>query len=361
MSSSGLVFFGNAKSVFVSRTVSCLAKKNIEIDIYDLCKGEVKGKGPIRNLFFRIKEVFFFLYALKKAKTAVIHCLSYDVVWLAPLLRLRFQRVVIIAYGSDVLRRNRKFDFFLKFGLLFVSRFYATNQNILDAAVFSFPIVRDRSGIIRFGLPVFDAIDKFVAEGIDSSKAKSLLGLDCKKDLICLGYSASSGQRQRELMNFFCANDMRKFSFLVPAQYGEPDVIQDLCNFHSESVCVNDIFVLTEFYDVDKIALLRLATSVLLNHSVTDAFSGTVQETVYAGGLVLAVENLPYENMPGYDSAIKSYEQLDDVMHFFESPTYEEWKLEAKKFRDYNVHALHETSSWSGVLEDWKRLLGMNQ
>ncbi|WP_162787176.1 glycosyltransferase [Notoacmeibacter marinus] len=272
-----------------------------------------------------------------------------------------FDRVVGLAYGSDVLRRNRSFDPLMRFGLKRVEEIAATNHNVMDVLLADFPFLATRRpSILRFGLPVFDELLKI--QQISTSQAKTSVGFDTERTLISLGYSASSGQRQLELIDFFASHPEIQDDriFVVPVQYGSQSVIDSViakCEIVNRGIGENVFFPLTEFHDPERSALMRRATDILINHSVSDAFSGTVQEVVYAGNLVLAGSHLPYRDMPGFGSAIKPFGSFDDVANALSPESLSEWKSKAAEMAIANQAELHATSSWDAVIADWRRTI----
>lgn len=355
-------FFGSKKSVFVTRTAEKLTASGTPIGICDF-QQSIHFSKPFRvfskvvEILLGAKNTLIYISKIKKAETAVIHSLSPHLFWLAPILKIRFRKVVAIAYGSDILRRKKAFDPLLYFGAFFVDVFRATNTNVHDVAITNFPRLNKNSGIIRFGLSIFDEIDRAKIKGISEKEARLRLGLDPEKEIISLGYSATPGQRQIELINLFSNIKNSNLSFIIPVQYGDEEVKKAIVSLSKKASGALLFTPITDFYNEEKMALLRLATSVLINHSISDAFSGSVQETIYAGGGAIAGAWLPYKNMPGYGSAILTYENLNEIPALLSSQEYANWKVRIKNTAQANQAALHQASSWDAVLQDWQQLI----
>lgn len=359
------VFVGSRQSVFVTRTQTALMERGLEVSIIDPSVGPSSGASTLfsklRRMFDRYRQTRRMIQREHPESTVVIHFLSIDCFWLVPLLSKRFERVVGLAYGSDVLRRQKRYDFLLQFGLKKLNIIAATNENVLNALLEDFPILNGKSQqIIRFGLPVFDELQRL--DNISREEAKQRLGFDPKKNVICLGYSASPGQRQIELIDFFSArlDQHRDCIFVLPVQYGPQDTIADVvgrCAEINEQLADHPFVALTEFFPPEKSALLRRATDVLVNHSMTDAFSGTVQEVIYAGSLVLAGAHLPYRKMPGFGSSIKTFENLEVVSARLHADALGEWRSFALPNMAKSRASLHALCSWDGVFGDWQQLV----
>lgn len=364
-----VVFVGASASVFVTRTQAELQKRGVSVSIVDPSAESSPSTGGygiakrLSGLVTRYRTVRRQISGYPTDSVVMVHFLSIDCVWLVPLLKSRFSRVIGIAYGSDVLRRQRSRDPILEYGLKRLDAVVATNTNVLEALLLAFPTLANRSaGIVRFGLPVFDALLKLY--DVPSRQAKAALGFDPSKRLVSLGYSASPGQRQIELIDFFSPRlaTLEDLDFVIPVQYGSPETVSAVI---SRCIAVNShtdtprFRPLTEFHSPDQAALMRRATDVLINHSVTDAFSGTVQEVVYAGNLVFAARHLPYERMPGYQTAILPYAELDEVALSLRREDLAAHLEKASAAAELNRAALQATSSWEAVFPDWQKLLGL--
>lgn len=362
----GAVFIGTSSSVFVSRTRDVLCERGIPVVIVD--PYVAKAPAGENRLFAKLWRMFQRYNTVKKEirshpanRTAVVHYLSIDCFWLIPLLAGHFDRVIGLAYGSDVLRRLKSRDFLLRFGLKRIDAVAATNNNVIKALVADFPFLASRpQSVIRFGLPVFDELLKI--GHVSSAEVKLSLGFDPDRILVSLGYSASLGQRQIELIDFFaaCRDRHKDCVFVVPVQYGEQsiiDAVNQRCATFNREIGEDQFIPLTDFHDPERSALMRRATDVLINHSVSDAFSGTVQEVIYAGNLVLAGDHLPYRNMPGFGSAIRTFTTLEEAASSLTPRALVAWQQEGATAASENRARLHATSSWDAVFPDWRRLI----
>jgi hypothetical protein len=289
--------------------------------------------------------------------------LSTDLFWLAPLLKMRSGRVIGLAFGSDILRRDRKRDRRLRFGLKHLDAVAATNDNVMKVMLDDFAFLsKTEHKIIRFGLPVLDEIRALVGQGVDSIEARRRLGYTPARCLVSLGYAAWPGQRQLDLIKAFTdrIDEFHGYDFVVPIQYGSATLMEQIetaCRLANKRIGSTRFHPLSDFHDPAQAALMRLATDVLINHSVSDAFSGTVQEVIYAGKLVIAPDYLPYANMPGFGTAIRSYADLDQGIGYLDTRAITEWKDVASKAWETNRLAIDAVSSWSAVLPAWRNLI----
>lgn len=363
-----VLFVGCQTSVFVVRTAEALEQRGLRVEILDpredLPYEFLARLGPLGGALSRYLGMRRRLREIESRNVAVIHGLGTDTAWLVPLLKPRFKRVVGVAYGSDILRRRRSRDWVLKPAFAAMDHISATNDNVLDSIKDSFPgLHTGRLSITRFGLPVIDELRNVVLPAGDPERAKKSLGLDSKKVTVALGYSASAGQRQTELIERLSVECdlLAHVQFIVPIQYGSAEVqraVEAACQV-ANAACGSRTFVtIPDFYDVHQSAVLRLATDVLVNHSVSDAFSGTVLETIYAGNLVFAARHLPYQSMPGAGSSIWFYDRAEDLVEMLSAPSLQGSRRVASATVTATRGAVEAIASWNGVIPSWRRLIG---
>lgn len=362
-----VIFVGSKESVFVVRTAHALEQRGIPIRILDprerLPQRMFDWAGPLGAAVFRLLDTRHRLRSLDRGHLVIIHGLGTDVAWLVPLLKSRFARVVGVAYGSDILRRRRWRDWALGPALEALDHIAATNDNVISAIRESFPrLPTSKLSVIRFGLPVIDELRDVILPARDKRDVKVALGLDPDRITVALGYSATAGQRQVELIEGLSrrCDSLPGIQFIAPIQYGAMAVkcaVLEACKNANER-CGRARFVpLTDFYDVHQSALLRLATDALINHSISDAFSGTVLETIYAGNLVLAARHLPYQAMPGAGTSIWFYHNVADLAEMLSERSLGAMARKAATGISLTRADLEEVCSWEGVIPAWISLI----
>ena len=360
------IFLGSEDSVFVSRTIEALTARGVEVTLID--PGSVQKTKPskgyvaaLKTLLLQLKFVYREMRACDPNSTVIVHSLTIKNALYILLLKRYFKRVAGLAYGSDILRRQKSRDPILGFCLKRLDALLATNAHVIQEIAESFPkLKQDLMGVIRFGLPVFDELDRL--ENTSPAAAKLALGFPPEKTLVALGYAASAGQRQSDLIDLFQTRigDFSHCHFVVPVQYGDEQIqtriIEKVTEINSPAG-EKQFTALTDFHDPERAALMRRACDVLINHSVSDAFSGTVQETIYAGNLVLACDHLPYRTMPGYGDAIRSYSDTEHLCELLRTAALNPKDQAARHPSDNVRETLRQTSSWDHVAKTWYALI----
>lgn len=368
-------FIGSTASVFVTRTAAELRNRGFAIEVIDCHELSAQsvgvlaaalraiGLGRLVRVSARMRAMRRAIADMRSGRVVVIHGLGIDIIWMVPMLRRRKLRIIGFAHGSDILRRNRRRDWLIARALYGMSCIVATNYNVIREVGRSFPELESaRLGVVRFGLPVLDALDGLDPPQADRAAIKRSLGLDPDCYVVSLGYNSSPGQRQLDLLRSArqWAERLEHVQFVVPVQYSHQatrDAVVELCGTFNRELRSSRFVPIVAFFDINRSAQLRLATDVLINHSVSDAFSATVQEVLYCGHAVLAAEHLPYASMPGAETGIVTYATLDEVEHHLTKDQLSKWLLRTRNLRAQTAAAIRVTSSWDGVIADWRRLI----
>ena len=95
---------------------------------------------------------------------------------------------------------------------------------------------------------------------------------------------------------------------------------------------------------------LRIVSNILITIQKTDALSSAIQEHIYAGGILIAGDWLPYQILSenGVFYLTTPLESLSETI----SKTIENYALLKNKCMENNVKTA-EISSWNAVIKDW--------
>jgi len=142
---------------------------------------------------------------------------------------------------------------------------------------------------------IYDSIDKYKLNynKIEEFKIKYKIPLD--KKVIVISHNAFRENNHikvlQELRNL--PDSVKKeITLVLPLTYGQDqEYINEL-----NAILIEDIKIvlILDYFDSDEIALLRLATDIMIQMPLSDALSGTMTEVLYAGNKVIAGSWLPY-------------------------------------------------------------------
>lgn len=370
-----ILIIGNSKSIFIKDFCEQFANNNYIVDALSLDGlGEIQGarinkaiKKNTKGSFNRLGKIIFTQIELRRLlkkfdsdyDCIVIHFIDVRLIFVANDLTNRSKKIVAVFWGSDFYRtswlRKQLQKIILKKSSAIVFTNPVTAENFRKGKIASndIPLV-----VARFGLPALDEIKKIRGYQIPRLDMCKFFDLPSDKVLVFAGYNASLAHQQEVIINEFSKIDLihREKSYIVfPLGYGNPlaeDVIQRLLAKHD----IKNYKILNKFYGFHDIAKLRCITDVLINIQPSDQFSGSMQETLYAGGRVIAGAWLPYNEISQNGASIRYICSLDEVGAAIE--------LEIKNGLSQNNFGpdsickyIEKSSSWQENLKIWKNVM----
>lgn len=148
--------------------------------------------------------------------------------------------------------------------------------------------------IANFGVIQFNIMDEVKKKISGLPKFKNVTFSD-KLTIVC-GYNGSEAQQHKIIINALNQLDLvskEKIFLIFPMTYGGDK--KYIKKVEHELELLNIPFLLLKDLLTNKqIAQLRLETDIVINIQITDAFSGSLQEHLYAENLLLTGEWLPY-------------------------------------------------------------------
>ncbi|WP_124059170.1 glycosyltransferase [Vaginisenegalia massiliensis] len=352
-------------------------KKDIDIDILSFEKSYyrntkyfrnlylIPSMGQDRNFFKRKFEQMAYLLTLKNViknlpKYDSIHIHYYNPIYryIISILRRKTDNLIITIWGSDYYRVSKKQLNMNSNAFNLADKITFTNEKTLDDFIKNFNISLNRLKITRFGLETLDYIDKIENSSEMQSKIsffKKKYHIPEKLKVITCGYNSSPGQQHELILN--AINKLpqdyaEKCVFLFPLAYGD--------NVHKEKIkeiirnIGRNILVLEAFMVEEELAILRLISDIMINIQVTDQLSGSMQETLYAGNIVINGSWLPYDI---FHKNNVFFLNVDNPIHLDKLicssiEKYDDLKNMVRNNKSY----IRSLSGWDENLEDWYNL-----
>jgi hypothetical protein len=152
---------------------------------------------------------------------------------------------------------------------------------------------------LRFTLKtdIFKEIDCFRTDlgSVNDFKSRHLIPLD--KFTVALGHNAfpeNNHVRMIEQIKLLPPSILEDTVFVLHLSYGGNNIyIKNLIELSKKEWNLN-LIIITEYFDEQEIALLRIATDALIHMPVSDALSAAMTEVLYAGNRVISAAWLPY-------------------------------------------------------------------
>ncbi len=304
-----MLVIGDGDSVFVKDFIHQYDKQGVIIDLISLGKGEKSHAVRIqKNFSFQLG---FSLSAFKNFFTfrnSIIEQMDndYDVVvihfiyfFLAPhifKLKNKTKKIVSVVWGSDFYRVNSGLKKFLQ-DIIYKNSNSIVFTNPKTKEVFAQikKNIHTQLEVARFGLPVLDEIEQL--RKYNYIELCNDFSLPNNKIKIMVGYNANLAHEQLlviDQVSNFNENFLDKIHLIFLLGYGssESKLLIEQALTKNKNIKYT---ILEKFYNFHEVAKLRLITDILINIQPTDQFSGSMQETLYAGGWVLTGAWLPYE------------------------------------------------------------------
>lgn len=202
-----------------------------------------------------------------------------------------------VMMGSDYLQMNNRKD-----KISFLNALKACHRLITGNPVIFNRIANDKLVVsanlrnLYFGLAPLELLEKM--KHIERADAKRYFGIAPDTLVITCGYNASPNQQHIEIINAITTigNIPVGHLILVPLTYGGN--VEYKCEIKKT---LNEsglkFRTVDSFLSDTDIAMWRKASDIFIQVQKTDAFSGSMQESLFCGNIVITGSWLPYQDL----------------------------------------------------------------
>jgi glycosyltransferase involved in cell wall biosynthesis len=361
-----ILLIGHRQDIFARELGGELEAKGHQTFFLDSASLEVLRKNSIVNTsyakrFGRYRNIpkinvlfkFYFIYrAIAENSFDVVNVLSagWQYLLLLRYIKKASSRFVITFYGSDFYRTSNNIKKMQMPLYRAVDALTFTNPTTKESFLNHYGYFNEKSFVCRFGLKTLDFIDS--NRNKECTVMKSHLGYDPDKIIITCGYNATAAQQHEAIIENIQALEeelLKKVQFVFLLTYGDREYGSRIKQLLKKSAF--DYIVLEDFLYDDDNAYTKLASDIMINILETDSFSGSMQEFLYAGNIVITGEWLPYglfdENGIQYEKIAKPEELCDKMAYCIRHMD------EMKKDLGNNRKIIGNLSSWSRNIQSW--------
>jgi len=311
-------------------------------------------RGIINQILLIIK-----LRKKRSFSTIHVHFVSKSKCFFLPYLRKMTNNIVLTYWGSDLLRRtDKEIRQMKKYVDLADKITFSTNKlRSKFEAVFGEEYSHKLS-IVKFGSDNFEAIDK-VKSNETLEESKNVLGLPNDKIIIVCGYNRNKKQQQLEILkqiSLLQDSIIEKMCIVYPMTYGPKDneYEKQLKELNSTLKC--EIIYLYDYMFAEDIARLCRSTDIFIHAQVTDAFSATVQEFLYAGSILINGGWLDYSEFDLHNIDYIKFDRFEQLKTILEDTIN---NLQNVKYSmNKNRNKILELSSWEANRNKWLSVVG---
>ncbi len=278
-------------------------------------------------------------FLIKTEKTKSIACFWGDDVNSVPrktvlIEKLLFPRVDVFNFYTKTLRRT----FLDKFGKIFPQK----------------------ETQIRYGLSLLPVMDCVLASG---ENFRNSMELPQEKVLVAVGYNSAAVQQHLKVLEQIGRLPLsvrERLHIVLCMTYGTGDASYDASYVQKVREMCNSLDCTYTMYqerlnERDK-ARLTLATDIFIHAQVVDCFSGTIQEHLYAGVLVVNPTWIFYDALKEKNVFYLEYSAFDELPELLAKHFCRKEEMPCDKFLRDNRMKIREIASWENIVPLWDAL-----
>lgn len=216
-------------------------------------------------------------------------------------------------------------------------------------------VVKDKMGLLPFGIEVLELIDKCGEQPTDAIKQKYHIPIG--KIVVTCGHNANDAHQHKgiiEAVSRLPENLKEQTVFVFPMTYpqGRETYIKEIADLLQETGL--RYVILTEFMDFQEMAEYARISDIMLHVQKTDQLSSTMLEEMYAGSIVIAGKWLPYQSLHRMGMFFLDVDRLSAIAEMLEAVI--------EKIGDYkekcagNRELVRRHSSWEELAPKWRVL-----
>jgi hypothetical protein len=308
---------------------------------------------PKLHMLFRMYYIF---QVIKKGHYDVvnIHYNRWFYKMLIPYFKSSKTKLVISTYGSDFYRASDTARERLKAIYEVADAVTFTNAATQKEFVCYYNDFEQKVHLCRFGLKTLDYIDK--NRDISKEEIRKKLGYAKDKIIVTCGYNATFAQQHFKIIEAIESledEQLQQCQFIFPLTYGDTSYKQKLME-RLDRVTFS-YKILEDFLYEDNNAYIKLASDMMINILQTDSFSGSMQEFLYAGNVVITGGWLPYRT---FEEAGVFWLKIPNADALGETLSMALIKLEVlKKQTEKNRKIIASLSGWENNIGNWRAVL----
>jgi len=293
--------------------------------------------------------------AIKSGPFDIINMQYVEYQYLADLVILKFifkAKLVLSYWGSDLLRvGDRELGYAGRF-----SRFadFVTFDNIDLELKFKKTYKwagRVPKETVMLGLPVLDHI-KGKPKGGSKDGIRKKWGVGGGKVVIAIGYNGIPQQQHKKVLRALESLDnayKEKIVLLLQMSYGGTRSYRDSVVAAARRAGFQYIDI-QRFLTDGEVAEIRVLTDIFINAQVTDAFSGSVCECLFAGAVLINAKWLRYKELGKYSLGYLEFGGFNEIGQIIEGV------LKAPPDVKKNTGVIWQLRSWERCAPKWENV-----
>ena len=272
-----------------------------------------------------------------------------------PLLNKLGNRLILALWGSDFYQQKHlnKFDSFIDG----CHKIIIGSPNMVTDFLKKHSGFEDKVALCYFGSSPIEELHKLRERGCSRSEACQNLGFSPDKIYISIGHNGSENHQHLKIINSLknLSKELcNRIELVFPLTYGLNKAYLEKLIEESSSLKIKCHFM-TDFLSEKKVAYLRIMSDIMINVQRTDAFSGSMREVLFCGGIVINGAWLPYQFLKDNGLYFEEVNDIEDI------PTTLEYIIgnmsTLKQKCTSNSDRIYEISSWSRTIYNWIKVI----
>lgn len=332
------------------------AKKNIQVVSTDL--GFQKNK-ILRRVSYTIKKTTALYKILRKNKYDYcfeLYCSEYSAMW-GSLFSKRFEKLIPVFWGGDVLRNNKLNDVFFKKMLFSAYKIIMPNINCLKTFDQKTNYrYSDKTVVIQYPQKMVPSLKETEAN-VETNECKMKFHLPLDKKIVICGHTATRAENYIDMIRSLekCTDVVLGgcyFVFMMTYSPEEYFSYQREVSEVLEKSKLNGI-VLKEFMPYEEILKLHFASDIHITAIKTDAFSCFLQEELFSGSILLYGRWLKYYELENDNFFAVPFDKIDRIADVFSDVinNFEDYKNRTKR----NRKGIIDLASEEAILKEWNQ------
>lgn len=282
------------------------------------------------------------------------HFLNVDNCYVTGLISNQSKKILSV-WGSDFYRSNHKLREYIKKSALQADAITFTNEVTRDDFIDAYKWDKDNLYICRFGLAPLDE-QKNLEESRNESK--SILGWNEDKIAVAIGYNLSEGQQHLKILDQL--DQLKEYSdrleLILPITYGDNLKYKQQLISKLEDLPFSYV-VYDKFLSDLTISRIRNASDIMIQLQITDQFSGSMQEHLFARNVVITGSWLPYQTMKEHGVKFIEIDNVSELSGTLENllDNFDDRFSDTVK----NPSSIEFLSSWDKNISNWLKLYNL--
>lgn len=319
--------------------------------------GKKRG-GLLSSAWKGVKLALFCLANRNSFDFVELHSLTYGrLTSLGMLLAVRLLRAKKIAcfWGSDLLAINASAARALEPIVAECDYLNVPTEAMVEAFCGYYGTkYDDKRVVVKFGSLAYSEIEKLKASQPEKASHKAGFGLDEHRVTVAVGYNGQERQQHIPALASLAALPEEckdKIELLLHMSYGTDEEYLQRVRRAAEQSGISHV-IITEAFELDKIAQMRMATDIFIHAQTSDALSGSIRECIYAETVLINPCWVPYPEYDAMGVEYFRYETFGELPGIVEDLLTGTAAVDVKK----NAELVYNNYSWNAQRSSWQKV-----